>query len=80
VPALVAGFFMRGRMRWNAGKVEEGFLETPDSIPCDVCGSIATVFMIQGYVLGQETLWPKSTMRGNALYFFIECPNCGERY
>jgi ribosomal protein S27E len=54
-------------------------METPDAIRCDVCGADSRVVMVNGHILGKETLWPKSTMRGNSLYVFIECPNCGER-
>jgi hypothetical protein len=53
-------------------------METPDSIPCEVCGADSPVVMMKGQALGQETVWPKSTMRGNSLYVCINCPTCGE--
>ena len=53
-------------------------MQTPDNIRCELCGADSPVVMVRGHVLGQETLWPKSTMRGNSLYVSIQRPNCGE--
>jgi Zn finger protein HypA/HybF involved in hydrogenase expression len=51
-------------------------MATPDYVRCEKCDSESPVVMIKG---GGGSLWPKSTVRRDTLYVFINCPKCGER-
>jgi len=54
-------------------------MEVPDNILCEQCGSNAPVVTITGtHQLQGLTTWPKSTVRPDGLYVFINCSKCGE--
>jgi predicted RNA-binding Zn-ribbon protein involved in translation (DUF1610 family) len=54
-------------------------MEVPETVRCDKCGAESPVIIPGAGVAGEPVLLPKCTTRGNSVYVFIECPNCGER-
>lgn len=55
-------------------------MQEPKYLNCELCGVESPVVMLIGQdSTGGPTQWGKCSMRGESLYVFISCPNCGER-